>query len=115
MADEPCVFCRIVSGAVPAELVAREAGCVAFHDIAPKAPIHLLIVPERHVASIADVAELPPETRAGMLGLIADLAERFGLTESGYRVTTNVGENGRQSVFHLHWHLMGGAVLSPGM
>jgi histidine triad (HIT) family protein len=100
---------------VPATISARDERFLAFADIAPKAPVHLLVIPVRHVPSIAGVAGLAPEERAAMLPFIADLAREQGLEDTGYRVTTNHGPDAHQSVFHLHWHLMGGGTLSVGM
>jgi histidine triad (HIT) family protein len=110
-----CPFCRIASGEIAATIVARDGGFLAFEDIAPKAPVHLLVIPERHVPSIAGVAGLSPEERAAMLPFVAATASAAGLDDSGYRVTTNHGPDARQSVFHLHWHVLGGATLSERM
>jgi histidine triad (HIT) family protein len=110
-----CLFCRIVAGEIPAREVARANGFVAFHDIAPKAPVHVLVIPERHVSSIDDVAGLSADQRAQMPLFIAEIARELGIRESGYRVTTNHGPNALQSVFHLHWHVLGGDVLSSSM
>lgn len=114
MADD-CLFCSIVAGAIPAEVVRRENGMIAFNDIAPKAPVHVLVVPERHVDSLAGVEGLTPDERAEMLAFIAAVARDHDLERTGYRVTTNHGDDGRQSVHHLHWHVMGGAPLSDTM
>lgn len=113
--DASCLFCRIVAGDLPAQIAARGDGFVAFHDIAPKAPVHVLVVPERHVGSLAAVDGLTHDERARMPVFIARVANDLGLEGSGYRVTTNHGADARQSVFHLHWHIMGGAQLSESM
>lgn len=104
-----------MAGDVPAAVAARGDGFLAFQDIAPKAPVHLLVIPERHVESIAGVAALSEAERAAMLPFIAATAGAAGLDEGGYRVTTNHGPDARQSVFHLHWHIMGGGRLSESM
>jgi histidine triad (HIT) family protein len=114
MADD-CLFCRIVAGDVPADVVGRGNGMVAFRDIAPKAPVHVLVVPERHVDSMAGVEGLTPDERADMLAFIAAVARDEGLEATGYRVTTNHGPDALQSVHHLHWHVMGGTRLSDSM
>ena len=93
----------------------RDERFVAFQDISPKAPAHVLVVPVEHVASIADVDGLDEATRAAMLAFIADVARALDLEESGYRVTTNHGPDAHQSVHHLHWHVMGGGTLSVSM
>ena len=114
MADD-CLFCRIVTGDVSADVVHRGNGMVAFRDIAPKAPVHVLVIPERHVDSMAGVGGLTPDERADMLAFIAEVARDEGLEATGYRVTTNHGPDALQSVHHLHWHVMGGTRLSDSM
>ena len=113
MAD--CIFCSIAAGTAPADVVRRDDDFVAFRDIAPKSPVHLVVIPVRHIRSIADIGELSERERAGMLPFIAAAAGEAGLDGSGFRVTTNHGPDARQSVFHLHWHIMGGAPLSDTM
>jgi histidine triad (HIT) family protein len=110
-----CIFCAIAAGDAPADVVRRDDDFVAFRDIAPKAPVHLVVVPVRHIASIAAIGELSERERAAMPLFIAAVASEAGLDGSGYRVTTNHGPDARQSVFHLHWHVMGGAPLSDTM
>ena len=114
MADD-CLFCRIVTDDVPADVVRRGNGMVAFRDIAPKAPVHVLVIPERHVDSMAGVGGLTPDERADMLAFIAEVGRDEGLEATGYRVTTNHGPDALQSVHHLHWHVMGGTRLSDSM
>ena len=110
-----CLFCRISSGEIPADIVARTEDFVAFRDIAPKAPIHILVIPTHHVSSVAAVEELTDVERAEMLTFAARVAEDQGLSQMGYRLVTNHGADARQSVFHLHWHILGGATLSESM
>lgn len=110
-----CLFCRIVRGEIPADVVHRDDGFLAFRDIAPKAPVHVLVIPERHVASMDEVDGLTADERSRMLVFIAQVARGEGLVDGGYRVTTNHGPDALQSVFHLHWHVMGGATLSHSM
>ncbi|MBM3664292.1 MAG: HIT domain-containing protein [Actinobacteria bacterium] len=114
MPDE-CLFCRIAVGEIPAEVVRRENGMVAFNDINPQTPVHVLVIPERHVASLAGVEGLTPEERSEMLAFIAAVARDHDLEPAGYRVTTNHGDDARQSVHHLHWHVMGGTRMSDMM
>ncbi len=110
-----CLFCRIVAGEIPAAIAKRDDDFVAFADIAPRAPVHLLVVPTRHVESLAGAHGLDERERAAMLVFIADVAREAGVEDSGYRVTTNHGPDARQGVFHLHWHIMGGTRLSESM
>ena len=113
--SDGCLFCRIVAGEIPARVMARDDDFLAFADIAPKAPVHVLVVPTRHVPSIAGVGALDARERAAMPLFIARVASEAGLDGSGYRVTTNHGPDARQSVPHLHWHVMGGGPLSESM
>ena len=110
-----CIFCAIAQGDIPAEVVHRADGFLAFRDIAPKAPTHVLVIPERHVISMSDVDGLTADERSEMLLFIAEVARLEGLEADGYRVTTNHGAHALQSVFHLHWHVLGGATLSQSM
>lgn len=105
-----CLFCRIVSGEIPATIVARTDTVVAFRDIAPKAPVHVLVVPTAHVANVTEVAALIPEVLADMVAL----AQRVADDECGgeYRLVFNTGEAAGQTVFHAHGHVMGGKRLA---
>jgi histidine triad (HIT) family protein len=103
-----CIFCRIVAGDAPAEVVNRADGFVAIVDIAPKADTHLLVLPERHIETFRDIAEFPPDEAKRMLDFVAETARQAGLDE--YRLMIFVGAGAGQTVFHLHWHILGGAV-----
>jgi histidine triad (HIT) family protein len=101
-----CLFCRIIRGEIPAKLVTETADCIAFRDINPQAPVHVLVVPRRHVASLD---ELRDAELLGKIGLLAaEIARSEGVAESGYRTAINQGSDGGQSVAHLHMHLLGG-------
>ena len=108
MSDRACLFCGIAAGEIPADIVHEDDLVVAIKDINPVAPVHQLLIPRRHIASAADLGEAD----AGLLGRLfavgASLARAAGLPERGYRVVTNVGADGGQSVPHLHFHLLGG-------
>jgi histidine triad (HIT) family protein len=103
-----CVFCRIAATEIPADIVASDAEFVAFRDLHPIAPVHLLVVPRRHIASLDDVDGLDVEMRGRMLSFIAAAARDAGAADSGYRVVTNTGPDAGQEVTHLHWHIIGG-------
>jgi histidine triad (HIT) family protein len=107
MADD-CLFCTLVR---EGDHVAKADGFVAIRDINPKADVHLLVLPERHVETFRDVAEFPPEEAKRMLEFVARTAREAGLED--YRVLVNVGPDGGQTVFHLHWHVLGGRI--PGL
>lgn len=110
-----CVFCRIVAGQAPARFVYRDEQVVAFHDIRPIAPVHILIVPQRHVDSLNDLDESDAHLLAHMILVARRLAHEHGIGASGYRLVINTGAGGGQSIFHLHLHLLGGRPFSPQM
>ena len=111
-----CLFCGIVDGKVRANLVYQDDAVVAFKDIAPKAPVHILIIPRKHVAGVADIAESDRALIGAIFQVAAKLAGEHGIAESGYRVVVNSGADAGQSVFHIHYHLLGGRQLGwpPG-
>lgn len=106
---EPCIFCRIVDGTIPATLIASNAHGVAFRDLHPQAPSHLLVIPRRHVGSLAEATD-GAELGALML-LAAEVARSEGLAATGYRVVANTGKDGGQTVHHLHLHVLGGRAM----
>ena len=101
-----CLFCRIAAGEIPAKLIAETEDCLAFRDIDPQAPVHILVVPRRHVASLDQVDDPMLLGRLGLL--VAQLAREQGVAETGYRTVINTGGDAGQSVAHLHLHLLGG-------
>jgi len=111
-----CIFCRIVSGEIPARFAHQDDEVVAFHDVAPKAPVHLLIIPRRHLASLHEAQGGDGVLLGRILLTARELAAQEGLDKGGYRLLTNVGADGGQSVSHLHFHLLGGRRMSwpPG-
>jgi len=111
----PCLFCGIAEGAVPAEIVASDDRVVAFRDINPQAPIHLLVIPRAHVTSLATLREDQIDLVTPLVAMVQHLAEHEGLV-SGWRMVTNIGADGGQTVDHLHLHLLGGRRMSwpPG-
>ncbi|HMM42153.1 MAG TPA: histidine triad nucleotide-binding protein [Thermomicrobiales bacterium] len=106
--DPDCVFCSIVRGDIPSTRVHEDDEFVAFRDIAPAAPVHILIVPRRHVVSIDALGPDDAASLGRLILLAAQIARDEGITGDGYRVATNVGKLGGQSVDHLHVHLLGG-------
>jgi histidine triad (HIT) family protein len=115
MAD--CLFCKIVAGEIPAKIVKRSPDAVAFRDIDPRAPVHVLVIPTRHVSAVRDAKGEECERLLGkMLAFAAELARDEGLDKEGYRIVTNTGKNAGQSVDHLHFHVLGGRKLTwpPG-
>jgi histidine triad (HIT) family protein len=106
--DPECLFCRIVAGEIPSTVVAQGDRLVAIRDIAPRAPTHILVLSREHIPSAADLAAADGELLGDIFAMAADLARSEGIAERGYRVVTNVGQWGGQTVDHLHFHLMGG-------
>lgn len=106
-----CLFCKIIKKEIPSNVIHEDENYLAFHDINPKAPVHILAIPKIHVDSFDD---LSPEMMAGMTSFIQEIAQKTHIDKSGYRVITNIGENGGQEVGHLHFHILGGAKLRWG-
>jgi histidine triad (HIT) family protein len=115
MAD--CLFCRIVAGEIPAKIARRSADALAFHDIDPKAPVHVLVIPTRHVTAVRGANGADGEALLGrLLAFSAQVATELGLDAKGYRIVTNTGPDAGQSVDHLHLHVLGGRKMTwpPG-
>ena len=112
--DSQCLFCRIILGEIPADIVFRNDNVVAFNDINPQAPTHVLLVPTLHVENAAELAQLSPTITAELFSAAAAIATQRGL--SGHRTLFNTGADAGQSVFHAHLHLLGGRALAwpPG-
>ena len=109
-----CLFCAIINGDIPSKKVYEDDYCYAFWDIAPQAPVHCLVVPKKHISSANEITEENPNNVAKIFEAIPKIANTLGL-ENGYRVITNIGEHGCQSVKHLHFHILGGQKLSENM
>ena len=109
-----CIFCKIAAGEVPAQIVKRGDGLLAFADLNPQAPTHLLIIPTTHVGSLNDAKD--PKVLGEMLSFARELAQERGIAMRGYRVVVNTNPDGGQTVFHLHVHLLGGRPMTwpPG-
>jgi histidine triad (HIT) family protein len=116
MTEQSCLFCKIVAGEIPAEVVHTDDQTVAFRDINPQAPTHVLVIPREHIASLNEAGQ-PDEAKLGQLLLTAArVARAEGLAEGGYRTVINTGAGAGQSVFHIHAHVIGGRKLNwpPG-
>ncbi len=111
-----CLFCRIISGELPSSQVYSDADIFAIRDIAPQAPTHVLLITQRHVASVSDLADTESDLARALLGAAAKVAEQEGVANAGYRLVINTGRNGGQTVDHLHIHLLGGRQMTwpPG-
>jgi histidine triad (HIT) family protein len=111
-----CLFCKIVAGDVPSDRVHEDDLAIAFRDIAPRAPTHILVIPRTHIASAADLTEADGPLLGRLFAVAAQIARDESIADGGYRIVTNVGRWGGQTVDHLHLHLMGGRpfVWPPG-
>ena len=106
-----CVFCRIVAGEIPADIVFQDGKLLAFRDIKPQAPTHILIIPKAHIASLNDIASKHQALLGRIILLARDLAEKEGISDKGYRLSVSTGADGGQLVPHIHFHLLGGRKL----
>ncbi len=113
---ENCLFCKIIRRAIPSKVVYEDDQVLAFHDIDPKAPVHVLIIPKLHIGSINEVTMESSGVFAHITALIPKIAEELGIKEAGYRIAINCGADGGQAVGHVHYHLLGGRKLTwpPG-
>jgi histidine triad (HIT) family protein len=108
-----CLFCRIVAGEIPADVVLETDTTLAFRDITPKAPVHVLVIPKAHFSDVAALVEAEPALAGEVLAAAGEVAKAAGLTADGYRTIFNTGRNGGQEVFHVHAHVVGGGPLGP--
>jgi histidine triad (HIT) family protein len=105
---DDCIFCRIGRGEIASAVVLEDADFLAFRDLDPKAPQHILVIPREHVVSLNDLAERPEGKGGELLRFIVRVAEQVGIKDTGYRAITNVGPDGGQEIRHLHFHVLGG-------
>ena len=110
MADQDCIFCKIVEGNIPASVVYKDDRCIAFNDIEPQAPTHILVIPRVHIESLDTAGEDQKELIGHLMLTAAKIARDKGFSDAGYRVVANTNADGGQTVFHLHVHLLGGRV-----
>lgn len=113
--DEQCIFCQIARGDFETEFVAESPAAVAFRDLHPQAPNHVLVIPRRHIRSLDELGNDDYQLIGDLMLMAAEVARREGIAETGYRVLTNTGADGGQSVFHLHLHVIGGRPLGIGI
>jgi histidine triad (HIT) family protein len=111
-----CLFCEIVAGRIPARIAYQDEEVIAFHDIDPQGPVHMLVVPKRHVTSLLDLGPGDDAVVGSLVRRARDLAQEAGLAERGFRLVLNCGEDAGYSVYHIHLHLVGGRKLGwpPG-
>lgn len=116
MAHDDCLFCKILAGDIPADVIYESETAIAFRDINPQAPLHVLIIPRKHVATINDIQVEDQATVGSLFSAAAEIAQREGFSDEGYRAVMNCNEAAGQTVFHIHLHLLGGRELTwpPG-
>jgi histidine triad (HIT) family protein len=116
LSESDCIFCRIASGGIRADVVHETEGVIAFRDVDPRAPVHVLIIPRRHIASVTDLTDADAAVMGELFIAARRVAEDEDVAESGYRMVMNAGKDGGQSVGHVHLHVLGGRRLTwpPG-
>lgn len=116
MSEPPCLFCRIVDGEIPADVVHETDRVLAFRDVDPKAPTHVLVIPKTHIASLSDAEDGDRSLMGEVMLAVRDVAHLEGLADAGFRAVANTGDDGGQAVHHLHVHVLGGRALGwpPG-
>jgi histidine triad (HIT) family protein len=116
MSEQNCLFCRIVAGEIPADIVYQDERCIAFRDTNPQAPVHVLVIPREHMESLDEATQKDEATLGHLLRVAARVANEQGISETGYRAVINTGAGAGQSIFHLHVHVLGGRQLNwpPG-
>lgn len=114
--DPDCLFCRIVAGDIPATVVREDEHTIAFRDLEPQAPTHVLVIPRRHVPNVAALAEQAPDEVVAVVNAVAAVARDEGVDQGGYRTVFNTGAEAHQTVFHAHVHVLGGRSMTwpPG-
>ncbi|MXY89878.1 MAG: histidine triad nucleotide-binding protein [Gammaproteobacteria bacterium] len=112
---QDCIFCKIVAGEIPCEQVYADDLIIAFHDISPQAPTHILVIPRKHISDMNEASAEDQAVLGHMMLRASEIAAEAGLAESGYRLALNTGPDARQSVFHIHLHILGGRRLTGQM
>lgn len=113
MTDADCIFCKIVAGDIPSTQVRETERVLAFRDLYPKAPTHVLVIPKDHHANVAELTAADPALAGEVLAVAAGVAADEGVAETGWRLLANTGADGGQDVFHVHFHVVGGKPLGP--
>ena len=110
-----CLFCKIIAGEIPSKKVYEDEQVYAFHDINPAAPVHVIVIPKMHIESVNDIDNSNSNAVKCVFESIPKIAEQLGIKAEGYRVITNIGENGGQTIKHLHFHIIGGTKLKENL
>ena len=112
---EDCIFCKIANGAIPSKKVYEDAEIVAFDDIHPMAPVHVIVIPKKHIPTMLDVTKADMSTIGSMFAAVQEVVQIKGINERGFRVVINCNKEGGQVIFHLHMHVLGGQKLKDGL
>lgn len=110
-----CIFCKIAKKEIKAEIVYEEDGVIAFKDLHPIAPVHILIIPKKHIASVADIEDKDQKIMGALIVAAKRIAAKYGIAEDGYKLLVRVGKFGGQEIQHIHMHLLGGAMLEENI
>ena len=110
---EDCIFCKIIKGEIPSEKVYEDEEILAFKDIQPAAPIHILVIPKKHITNLMEVAEEDKQLMGKIVVVMQKVARQLGVDEKGFRIISNCGPDSGQEVMHLHFHLLAGRVMGP--
>lgn len=110
---EDCIFCKIIKGEIPSEKVYEDEDILAFKDIHPATPIHVLIIPKKHITNLMEVSEEDSQLMGKIVVVMQKVAKQLGIDEKGFRIISNCGPDSGQEVMHLHFHLLAGRVLGP--
>lgn len=110
---EDCIFCKIINGEIPSEKVYEDEDVLAFKDINPAAPIHVLIIPKKHISTLMEIKEEDSELMAKIMGAVQQVAKIMNVDEKGFRLIANCGKDSGQEVMHIHFHLLAGRKLGP--
>lgn len=110
---EECIFCKIIKGEIPSEKVYEDEDILAFKDIQPAAPIHILIIPKKHITNLMEVSNEENELMGKIVIAIQKIAKQLGVDEKGFRIISNCGPDSGQEVMHLHFHLLAGRTMGP--
>jgi len=113
---QECIFCKIAAKEVPVSVIYEDKDIIAFPDMTPAAPVHVLIIPKKHIANLLEIAPDDISLMGHVLATIPKIADQLGLAKDGFRLVVNTKENGGQTVNHLHWHMLGGKIMTwpPG-
>ena len=110
---EDCIFCKIVKGEIPSEKVYEDENVLAFKDINPAAPIHVLVIPKKHIENVLKIEKEDSKILSGIFESFKEIAKKMGIEEDGFRVVSNCGKDAGQEVMHLHFHILAGGKLGP--